>query len=131
MKPLIWIGAGAAAVITLLLTRRTETVESPVVKPELPPGEQTRVALAVPTGWRRVASTEVSALPELVGQANALRSSSNFVSLPYGTLTPFAASDGKIYATWIEQHYHEPRGAARPWGLHHGVTLLTRADQAA
>jgi hypothetical protein len=47
--------------------------------------------------------------------------------MPYGTLTPFAASDGNTYATWVEQHYHEPGGAAKPWGLHHGVTLLAQA----
>jgi hypothetical protein len=46
--------------------------------------------------------------------------------MQYGTLSPFTASDGKTYATWVEQHYHEPGGAVKPWGLHHGVTLLTK-----
>lgn len=86
-------------------------------------GEATAVPLAVPSGWRRV--YEVT--PELSAQANALRNQPGFTSMPYGTLLPFTTSDGQLYATWIEQHYHEPGGTARPWGLHHGVTLLERA----
>ncbi len=81
--------------------------------------------LAVPAGWRRVSSSEVSSLPELGMQAQALRAIPGFTSMAYGTLSPFVASNGKTYATWIEQHYHPPGGTARPWGLHHGVTLLT------
>jgi hypothetical protein len=50
-----------------------------------------------------------------------------FTSMPYGSLTPFVASNGQTYATWIEQHYHPPGGAAQPWGLHHGVTVLARS----
>lgn len=91
-------------------------------------GETERVVLAVPAGWRRVTSAEVAALPELQAQANTLLISATFMAMAYGTLTPFVASDGKTYATWVEQHYHEPGGALQPWGLHHGVTLLTREE---
>jgi hypothetical protein len=49
-----------------------------------------------------------------------------FASMPYGSLFPFVASNGGTYATWVEQHYHEPGGALQPWGLHHGVTVLAR-----
>lgn len=47
--------------------------------------------------------------------------------MPYGTLTPFVASNGQTYATWIEQHFHPPGGALQPWGYHHGVTVLAQA----
>ena len=71
--------------------------------------------------------SEVAALPELGVTANALRNTSGFTSMQYGTLSPFVASDGNTYATWIEQHYHPPGGDLRPWGYHHGVTLLAQA----
>ena len=98
--------------------------------PSSPPpqtyGETTKVSLSVPSGWRRATSAEVSALPELSAQASALMNTSGFTSMPYGSLTAFTASDGKTYATWVEQHYHEPGGPTKPWGLHHGVTVLAK-----
>lgn len=133
MKPLFWAAAAGAATATVLLIVRgthrpfpSPVPPSPVEPPKVY-GETTRVALAVPAGFRRATSAEVSALPELASQANALRSTSGFTSMPYGTLNPFVASNGQTYATWIEQHYHEPGGAALPWGYHHGVTVLARA----
>jgi len=81
-----------------------------------------RVTLPVPSGWSRIAGGDA----ELSAQANALRNTPGFTSMQYGTLTPFVASDGKTYATWIEQHFHEPGGPVQPWGLHHGVTLLAQ-----
>jgi hypothetical protein len=130
MDPLvIWLIATGSVSLALLLTRPAQAViQNPTPPPPSPSyGEAQRVALAVPAGWRRTTSTEVSTLPELVSYANSLRASSGFTSIPYGTLTPFVASDGRTYATWVEQHYHEPGGAVQPWGYHHGVTLLTRA----
>jgi len=119
---------GSAAVGIFLLIRKTQTPSSTAPpNPTKTYGEMQKVTLAVPDGWRRVTSAEVAALPDLLAQANALRASPNFTSMQYGTLTPFVASDGKTYATWVEQHYHEPGGAAKPWGLHHGVTLLAQA----
>ena len=97
----------------LLLTRRASA--KPVY------GEAKRVVLLVPDGWRRMTNTEVTALPELIDQAKMFRSYPGFASLP------FAASDGKMYAIWVEQHYHEPGGPIKPWGYHHGVTLLAKA----
>jgi hypothetical protein len=91
-------------------------------------GETQKVPMAVPAGWRRVTGSEVSALPELRTKASDLRNTAGFTSMAYGTLTPFTASDGNTYATWIEQHYHEPGGPVKPWGLHHGVTLLAQKD---
>ena len=133
-RPLLWIAAAGATVAAgaLLLTRKPSappasppTPSPPQVGP--PPktyGEATRVALAVPSGWRRVTGAEVSALPELGARANALRNTPGFTSMTYGTLDSFVASNGGTYATWIEQHYHPPGGAAQPWGYHHGVTIL-------
>lgn len=121
MKTLLWISIGSAiAGGVLLLVERTGEGGSPAATKTY--GETTRVALAVPAGWRRFSGSD----PELSAQATALASSSGFASLPYGTLKPFTSSDGKTYATWIEQHYHKPGGPAKPWGLHHGVTVLAR-----
>ena len=134
---------GAASAVFFLFSRKSAaapTGPASSVQPQSPTptnvvydptatyGEQQKVALAVPSGWRRVTNAEVAALPELGAKANALRNTSGFTSMAYGTLTPFTASDGKTYATWIEQHYHEPGGSVKPWGLHHGVTLLAQRD---
>ena len=89
-------------------------------------GESTRVALAVPAGWRRATGAEVVGSPELLSRARALRDTPGFSTMTYGTLAPFVGSDGRTYATWIEQHFHEPGGPTKPWGLHHGVTLLVQ-----
>jgi hypothetical protein len=97
---------------------------SPSPLPTQTYGEATKVPPSVPSGWRRATSAEVSALPELASHASALMNTPGFTSMQYGTLSPFVASDGKKYATWIEQHFHPPGGAAQPWGLHHGVTVL-------
>jgi hypothetical protein len=125
-KPLLWLAIGGGLTAALFLARkRTGDVPSPA--PPQTYGEATRVSLAVPAGWRRATSAEVGALPELQAQANALLSTPGFTSMPYGTLMPFVASDGRAYATWVEQHYHEPLGPVKPWGLHHGVTILAQA----
>jgi len=126
LKPAAWLAIGGVAALAtvgaVLLTRkRTE------VPPPLPPktyGELVKVTLPVPSGWRRATAADVSALPELRTRANALRSTPGFTLMVYGTLSPFVASNGRTYATWIEQHFHPPGGDLQPWGLHHGVTLL-------
>lgn len=133
MKPLVWAAIGGAITlgIGLLARRASAATSAPPPAPDPTPaptlyGETTRVALAVPAGWRRVTSAEVT--PELSVQANALLNQPGFTSMSYGTLSPFTASDGRTYAAWVEQHYHEPGGTVTPWGLHHGVTLLARVE---
>lgn len=124
------LGGGAAV---FLLTRKAKASEPspvPAFDPTIAYGETKKISLAVPAGWRRVTNTEVVAVPDLVTSAKALRNAPGFTSMTYGTLTPFTASDGNAYATWIEQHFHEPGGSAKPWGLHHGVTLLTKTEPA-
>ena len=128
MKPLLWVSIGAAvAGAGLLLLFKERTGDTPSPPPTKTYGETVRVTLSVPSGWRRATGVEVSALPELASQANALMNTPGFTSMQYGALAPFVASDGKTYATWIEQHFHPPGGAAQPWGLHHGVTVLAQA----
>jgi hypothetical protein len=132
LKPATWLAIGGAAalatVVTVLVTRKRAVVTPPPAP--VPPkiyGEATKVSLAVPFGWRRATSVEVSALPELASRASAVMNTPGFASMQYGTLSPFVASDGRTYATWIEQHCHPPGGAAQPWGLHHGVTVLAQS----
>jgi hypothetical protein len=125
------IGGGVVAGILLLTRRSSAAPSSPETTgfdPNVFYGEKQKIALAVPSGWRRVTNAEVTAVPDLLTQATTLRSTPGFTSMAYGTLTPFTASDGKTYATWVEQHYHEPGGPVKPWGLHHGVTLLAKAE---
>jgi len=130
MNPWIIAGGAAAAAVggILLATRKSTPATPPPPEPLQTYGEQTRVILPVPGGWRRVTGVEVSALPELRAKAAELQNTSGFKTMQYGTLAPFTASDGKTYATWIEQHFHEPEGPVKPWGYHHGVTLLAKLD---
>jgi hypothetical protein len=132
VKPLAWAAiAGGVTAGFLLITRKASAaplLSSTTPSPPTTYGETQMVSLSVPSGWRRATSAEVNALPELGAQANTLMNTSGFTSMQYGTLSPFVASDGNTYATWIEQHYHPPGGAARPWGLHHGVTVLAQAS---
>lgn len=130
MSPLGWAAlAGTATAIGLsLVTRKAKAQVMPPPVPAFDPtqtyGETEKVVVAIPAGWRRATNDEVRELPELARQAIALRNATGFTSMQYGTLSPFTASDGRVFATFIEQHFHEPGGAIRPWGLHHGVTLL-------
>lgn len=132
MKPLAWLVGGAAVTaVGLLLLKKRTVVHTPPSVPSVPPvsyGETKKVALSVPSGWRRATNAEVSALPELVSHASALMNTPGFTSMTYGSLAPFIASNGNTYAMWIEQHFHEPGGAAKPWGLHHGVTILAQSS---
>lgn len=128
---ILWLAVGSAAAgAALLLWKRTDAnaPSLPVGDPSKTYGETTKVTLAVPSGWRRATSAEVSAIPDLRLQATSLMNTPGFTSMQYGTLTPFVASDDKTYATWIEQHYHEPEGPVKPWGLHHGVTILAQVS---
>lgn len=131
MKPLLWLALGGAAAVAAALVfgrKKERALAAPEPTPAPTYGETERVLLVLPAGWRRVTSAEVAALPELRARANALLNTPGFSTMYYGTIAPFTASDGKTYATWIEQHYHEPNGPLWPWGLHHGVTLLAKEE---
>ena len=122
-KPLLWLAVGGVVGTVILLTKK-KAEAAPLLPTQY--GETSRFPLSVPAGWRRATNAEVVALPELSAQANALLNTPGFTAMTYGTLFPFTASDGRMYATWVEQHFHEPLGPAKPWGLHHGVTILAR-----
>ncbi len=76
-------------------------------------------------GWtlRRLTNAEVT--PAIT--ANAINILQAHRHDPYGTDIPFDA-DGKHYVGRIEQHYHPPGGAARPWGYHPGVSVFEVVD---
>lgn len=130
MNPLLWYAAGALGLLFFGKKVKAAPLEGgpsstvPGYDPTKTYGETDKVSLAVPAGWRRATNTDIQASPNLITQAESLRNSTNFTSMQYGTLSPFTGSDGKTYATWVEQHYHEPGGPVKPWGLHHGVTIL-------
>lgn len=81
--------------------------------------DEPQIGTPVPAGWRRMKSSEVT--PEYLSFANSQVSS--VAKLSYGTTIPYNSS----VMAMVEQHYHEPLGPAKPWGFHHGITLLTRA----
>lgn len=80
-------------------------------------GEQ-QVTTPFPTGYRRLQQSEVT--PDLAAKATSIRNSPGFTSMQYGTVIPI----GGPTAALVEQHYHEPLGPVKPWGFHHGVTLI-------
>jgi len=127
MNPILWFAAGAFGLFFATKKARAVTMQPLPGVPSMPPGTSTeeKVATPFPGGYRRVKQAEVT--PELLAKANAVRNSSGFTSQAYGTVMPFVASDGKEYAALVEQHYHEPGGSVKPWGYHHGVTLLARS----
>lgn len=86
-----------------------------------PPTPTPGAAPVVPPGstLRRLRQAEVT--PEIT--ANAVRILRAHRQDPFGTEVPFVAG-GRLYVGRIEQHYHPPGGAARPWGYHPGVSVL-------
>lgn len=80
---------------------------------------ESRITVPVPAGWQRMSGDAVT--PEL---ASISRSIINVhASDPYGTLVPIDAA----HAALIDQHFHPPGGPLKPWGFHHGVSLLERS----
>lgn len=132
MNPLIFLGAG---LLGLFFTKRSSAATLSPLPPPAPPAPspdvpigpvgEAQVSTPFPSGYRRLKSSEVT--PELLAKASSTRSSNGFKLLAYGTVMPFTASDGKSYAVLVEQHFHEPGGPVKPWGYHHGVTLLAKA----
>jgi hypothetical protein len=131
--PLYWAGAALAALF--LASKRSQAAAGlpdpswnfgpdlePSPDPNSPPtyGEP-QVASPFPGGYRRLKQSEVT--PELLAAARSIRSSSGFTSKPYGTVIPI---DGQVSAL-VEQHFHEPGGPVKPWGYHHGVTLIRKS----
>jgi hypothetical protein len=121
---LIGIGAIAAGVIVAgVALRRREGSGAP--EEPLGPccgqpvcGGEARHPVAVPGGWRRATGAEAG---PYVGAAQSILSA--HYADPYGTVIPIDADT----AAMVEQHCHEPGGPVKPWGYHHGITLLKAA----
>lgn len=128
MIPPYWIGAGILGLLFLSTKKATAAASLPETPPPPPPTPdlpkttygEAKVSTPFPAGYRRMKQSEVT--PELLARASAIRSSAGFTSRAYGTVIPI---DGDVSAL-IEQHYHEPEGPVRPWGYHHGVTLIRK-----
>lgn len=117
MAPIVYLGIGLLGFV--FLSRKTQAATLRPLPSPVPTGAvETQVTVPLPAGWRRVYQAEVT--PALSEQAATILGT--YGGQPYGTFVPI---DG-TYAAIIEQHYHEPGGPMKPWGFHHGVTLLTR-----
>ena len=80
--------------------------------PENPPP-----AVPIPIGWRRAKQREIT--KEILALANERRKKTG---LP-GTFVQHQTASGPV-GTLTEWHYHPPGGALRPWGYHHGITVV-------
>lgn len=74
----------------------------------------------MPDGWRRMKQAEVT--PAHTAFAIECRRHMGAVGRLQQT-----AINGVTVAGRTEWHYHEPGGTMRPWGWHHGVSLLVPA----
>jgi len=121
VNPLIWLLGGAFGLFALEKKARAGSLLDQGGG-GIPPGSygEKPVATPFPAGYRRLKSSEVT--PDLLAKANAVRNSPGFTSAPYGTII----DEGDGNAVLVEQHYHEPGGPVKPWGYHHGATLITR-----
>jgi N-acetylmuramoyl-L-alanine amidase len=68
---------------------------------------------------RRLTNAELT--PALINEARRILAAHH--ADPFGTEVPFQV-DGVQYVGRIEEHYHPPGGARRPWGHHPGVSLF-------
>jgi len=69
------------------------------------------------TGYHRAKSSEVTS--EIVSAARAALSGHSIGQIVYGT-----TASGVNYAIALEQHYHPPGGAEKPWGPHKGSSVF-------
>ena len=76
--------------------------------------------IPMPAGWRRMSGEEVGPEESAFAKA-ALRTKGTPGNQQLGTMT-----DGTEVMALTEWHYHQPQGPVRPWGWHHGITLLVR-----
>lgn len=97
-----------------------EAADASAPEPPVTYGEP-KVTTPFPAGYRRLKQAEVT--PALTSKAAAIRNTPGFTNMQYGTVVPI----GGATAALIEQHYHEPGGSMKPWGYHHGVTLIQQA----
>ena len=77
--------------------------------------------ISVPSGWRRMRGEEVGP-----AEGAFARRALTTKGTP-GHQQIEVMPDGAEVMALTEWHHHEPGGPARPWGWHHGITLLVRA----
>jgi len=73
--------------------------------------------IPIPAGWRRAKTAEVT--------SDALALAKERVKSPGapGTFVTRETPTG-TFGSLTEWHYHEPNGPVKPWGWHHGITIL-------
>lgn len=72
----------------------------------------------VPDGYRRLKQSEVGP-----GELAFAKECVRHVGKPGNQQR--ATIEGREVLALTEWHYHEPGGAARPWGWHRGISLFT------
>lgn len=88
------------------------------VPPSIPPP-----AMPIPKGWRRARPEELDDAAKEFAVA-ALQTKGEPGNIQIG-----AFADGRGLLALTEWHFHPPGGPVKPWGWHHGITLLVE-DQA-
>ncbi|HEU4403949.1 MAG TPA: peptidoglycan-binding domain-containing protein [Polyangiaceae bacterium] len=74
--------------------------------------------------FRRLRDAEVT--PALAAEAKHLLALHH--AAPYGSEYPVEVEGGR-YLARLEEHYHEPGGALKPWGYHPGISLFAAVAQ--
>lgn len=114
----VLIGFVALAAMRKRASAASRIVVIESLEPEV--AKKAPTPLAVPSGWRRMKSEEVTGAHSAFAR-EALKNVGEPGQLQLRTI------DGQEVAAWTEWHYHEP-GEAKPWGWHRGITLLVRKD---
>lgn len=99
----------ALAGLVLLMSPKKASASSE----SFPPGKMPQL----PPGWRRAKSAELT--PEAIAFAKECVKQVGEI----GLIREMPNGD---FAAFTEWHYHEPNGPAKPWGWHHGITMLVR-----
>ena len=119
----------AAGLAVAILALRKLSARKPEVSPVSLTYEQAKgrpysagppEVIPIPDGWRRMKGEEVGAA-ETAFARRALKSKGT-----PGNQQIEVMPDGAEVMALTEWHYHEPGGSVRPWGWHHGITLLRR-----
>jgi hypothetical protein len=93
---------------------------SPAERRGTSPGAAKVAVAGLAADERRKPLSAEETTPEIEKRAKEVLDSHE--AAPLGTEVPFEIS-GHSYVARIEEHYHEPGGARRPWGSHRGVTV--------
>ena len=109
--PLLLLGLGAAVVVKASGIGTVRLGPIPAIIP-------------IPEGWRRGEchpGKKCEVTSDAVKYANERRKNTGAA----GTFTVKETATG-TFGALTEWHFHEPGGAKKPWGWHHGITILVR-----